>query len=368
MNVSPCISRPSQFFSFENFTIGPYRKAKEHYNLFIETVLFSEAPFGNKAFQGIKHLALGILFSIPLVNIIAIIGCAILSKNSEATINETDMNYSSAPKSQNGTLQRPLLSSTLQNIQESSHSDIGNAPQKIQESFLFLSELSNQLDLNNFSLSLSHIYRFHTIHHHITRLSKFFGEQGVDQGLWFAYLKSLESAQFIYPNQTVHALKLGKEREIFENPNRRYHLEVTVPKSLNHKELEDVTAIENESFSDPHPAHYIQAFAQSPRSTIILAKHEGSVVGVLMYKDGTVTSVARRAEAVMGIGMVLFNKLNDELVHSPLPSIDLLVRPSNTAAINLYQRVGFTVRATHPNYYSYPREDAWVMSCVLATT
>lgn len=367
MNISPCISKPSSFLSVEDFTIGPYLKAKEYYDLFIEIVWFSEAHITEKALKGIKHLSLGILFSIPLVNIIATIGFAILSKSYEPTVYKNGLECSlekeAAPKSESDALQRPLLSSLLQNIQESSHLDLDNVSQKIRESFLFLTELSSQLDLNHYSLSLSHAYIFHSIHSHLTRLSKFFGEQGVEQELWFKFLESLESARFVYPNHTLHALDLNKERKIYNHPTIRYQLELTTPKSLDRKELAEVASIEMESFTVPLSSRCIREFVQSPRSKIILAKHESAVVGVLMYKDGTITSLARRADAVMGVGLALFKKLKEELAQTPPKSLELQVRASNAAAINLYEQVGFSFRETLPNYYSYPREDAWLMSC-----
>jgi len=39
----------------------------------------------------------------------------------------------------------------------------------------------------------------------------------------------------------------------------------------------------------------------------------------------------------------------------------LEVRPSNTAAVTLYKKLGFAEIGRRPNFYSFPREDALLM-------
>jgi ribosomal-protein-alanine N-acetyltransferase len=48
-----------------------------------------------------------------------------------------------------------------------------------------------------------------------------------------------------------------------------------------------------------------------------------------------------------------------------LISIYLEVRKSNTPAIRLYKKHGFTVAGHRRKYYSYPTEDAVVMSLII---
>lgn len=42
-------------------------------------------------------------------------------------------------------------------------------------------------------------------------------------------------------------------------------------------------------------------------------------------------------------------------------SVLIEVRPSNTPAVALYQKLGFVLIGRRPNYYSDSKEDAWVM-------
>ena len=41
--------------------------------------------------------------------------------------------------------------------------------------------------------------------------------------------------------------------------------------------------------------------------------------------------------------------------------LTLEVRVSNDPAIALYEKLGFQVLGRRPNYYSHPKEDAWIM-------
>ena len=52
----------------------------------------------------------------------------------------------------------------------------------------------------------------------------------------------------------------------------------------------------------------------------------------------------------------------DFAVGSHLAFLTLEVRPTNTAAIALYQRFGFTEAGRRKNYYDLPKEDALILT------
>ena len=62
-----------------------------------------------------------------------------------------------------------------------------------------------------------------------------------------------------------------------------------------------------------------------------------------------------------GIGEGLMIALVDALRDKGMESLTLEVRASNSPAIALYDRLGFTEVGRRPNYYTDPREDALIM-------
>lgn len=354
-------------FSGEDFTHGPYLKAKEHYDLFVEHVWESKASLSEKALKSIKHLSIGILFSIPIINIIAMIGYAILSKHCEPVIHVNGLavpsNTVASPLSRKSVSDRDSLSDQWDAIKEMIRDSLKKDMPKVVKSLGYVTTLLSDIELEDHSLMLTHPSDFHEIHTHLTRITKALTFTDVDKVLWFNLLHNLETVRFHYPNHTVHLLDLTRERFIFDHPTHHYTLDLSAPESLSSQELAEVSAIEKESFSSPLSSRAIRNLVRKPESKIILAKLNEKVVGVLTYMDGTITSVARQADAVMGIGMALFKKLNEELAESPPVFFKLQVRKSNAAAIGLYERIGFTAQRTLSNYYSYPKEDGWLMTC-----
>jgi ribosomal-protein-alanine N-acetyltransferase len=54
-------------------------------------------------------------------------------------------------------------------------------------------------------------------------------------------------------------------------------------------------------------------------------------------------------------------KVFEECTKRGIVFISLEVRESNVPAISLYQSLGFTIEGTRKNFYSNPRENAFVM-------
>jgi len=63
-----------------------------------------------------------------------------------------------------------------------------------------------------------------------------------------------------------------------------------------------------------------------------------------------------------GIGRWLLNECMREEAEKGIAQILLEVRPSNTPALAMYNRMGFWQIGKRPNYYPDTREDALVLS------
>ena len=61
-----------------------------------------------------------------------------------------------------------------------------------------------------------------------------------------------------------------------------------------------------------------------------------------------------------GLGERLIHSLCAQLSQRGAQSVLLEVRVSNTPAIKLYEKLGFTVVGRRPNYYFHPKEDALI--------
>lgn len=128
-----------------------------------------------------------------------------------------------------------------------------------------------------------------------------------------------------------------------------------------------IIAIENACFSDPWEDENFQRIAESPEGNCRVAEQDGRVVGY--WIGSRIDDEAELANLAVdpelhhkGIGRLL---LEDFLVHVGAPqgtTIFLEVRASNTPAIQLYRRYGFTDLARRKGYYQHPEEDALVMA------
>ena len=138
--------------------------------------------------------------------------------------------------------------------------------------------------------------------------------------------------------------------------------------------LEDVAAvhaIERLSFRTPWPAY---AFEQELRGNrlarYVVARAGDRVVGFagiwLMVDDAHVTTFGVHPDwRRQGIGRQLLLNVAELSVAIGARRMTLEVRPSNEAAMALYQAFGFEVAGRRPRYYTDDGEDALVMTTPL---
>ena len=84
----------------------------------------------------------------------------------------------------------------------------------------------------------------------------------------------------------------------------------------------------------------------------------------IAFEEGEVTNVAVSPEyRKQGVGNELVTAIQAIGREHDLERIILEVRVSNTNAISLYKRNGFTELGIRKNFYEKPTEDAYIMAC-----
>jgi [ribosomal protein S18]-alanine N-acetyltransferase len=136
---------------------------------------------------------------------------------------------------------------------------------------------------------------------------------------------------------------------------------------LEAEHLDDVEAIERESYPTPWSRSMFDAELRKPSSLALGAFSEGGVlVGyafVSRYVDAWhVMNVAvAHAYRRRGIAVALLERLFEVTATDPRRGYTLEVRVSNTGAIALYEQLGFEARGVRRGYYTDNREDALIM-------
>lgn len=136
------------------------------------------------------------------------------------------------------------------------------------------------------------------------------------------------------------------------------------------EDAKEIFAIEMDCFSVPWSLDSIEAelMNQEKKLYYVIEDTEG-VVGYagawLVYDEGQITNIAIRPSARrQGFGATLTRALIEECFKRGMHEIFLEVRISNLSALSLYRQLGFTVKGMRKNYYSEPKEDAYIMSLI----
>jgi [ribosomal protein S18]-alanine N-acetyltransferase len=134
------------------------------------------------------------------------------------------------------------------------------------------------------------------------------------------------------------------------------------------RDLDGVLAVEAESFTNPW-TRQMYAWELQNRSVshiYVVRTAAEPVVGFcafwLVVDEIHINNLALRpAFRGHGIGTMLLRRVLTEARRLGARRATLEVRASNTGARRLYERMGFYVAATRPNYYSNPVEDALIL-------
>ena len=142
---------------------------------------------------------------------------------------------------------------------------------------------------------------------------------------------------------------------------------------MKENDLPAVRTIEALSFSNPwSDSTFLGEIQNTPVSfpLVVVQKPSDKVIGYMIYwhirEDVQVNNIAVHPDfRGKGIGEALMRHVIDKVRKNGATFMTLEVRPSNAAAVTLYQKLGFEILGTRKNYYTNPDEDAYLMGLVL---
>jgi len=133
-------------------------------------------------------------------------------------------------------------------------------------------------------------------------------------------------------------------------------------------DLDAVAALEAKSFSNPWTRDMLaRELAQSDVARVYVLRRPDAtvaafcacwVIGDELHINTIAVDGAHRRE---GLATRLLRFVFAEVAAAKVRSVTLEVRRSNTAALGLYERLGFRIEGVRPNYYVHPDEDALIL-------
>ena len=139
-----------------------------------------------------------------------------------------------------------------------------------------------------------------------------------------------------------------------------------VPMNADH--LDELERLERICFSRPWSKRMLGEELENQCAAFLVAEDEsGKVLGyaglLVMMDEGYITNVAVFPEYRRhGIGAAIIEVFMNFARGNDLAFLTLEVRPSNTAAIALYEGFGFEEVGRRKNYYDLPKEDALILT------
>lgn len=141
-----------------------------------------------------------------------------------------------------------------------------------------------------------------------------------------------------------------------------------VIRKLKAEDIEEVSRIEEETFSMPWSPKAFAALVDAPGSLYLVAEADGKVAGCCgvtnICQDGDIGNVVVAKQfRNLGIGQAMMKELLKQGREMGICDFTLEVRVSNASAIHVYEKLGFVSEGIRPNFYEKPCEDAMIMWC-----
>ncbi len=139
-----------------------------------------------------------------------------------------------------------------------------------------------------------------------------------------------------------------------------------VIRKMTEADLDQVLAIENETFSDPWSKDDFRNSLLDDKNDYLVVDIDGKIAGYCGFwgvlEEGDIFNVAVKKEyRRQHIGETMLKALLEIGLSRGITSFTLEVRCSNEPAIRLYETLGFTSAGIRKDFYSKPKEDAVIM-------
>jgi ribosomal-protein-alanine N-acetyltransferase len=140
-----------------------------------------------------------------------------------------------------------------------------------------------------------------------------------------------------------------------------------VERTLSDADVDEIVAIEAATFSNPWTRPmYVRELQNPDVSFLYVLRIDQRIAGFcsfwLVLDEIHINNLAvRREYQGQGLGTVLLKEVLQAGASRGAERATLEVRRSNAPARRLYERLGFEVAATRPNYYVSPAEDALIL-------
>ena len=143
-------------------------------------------------------------------------------------------------------------------------------------------------------------------------------------------------------------------------------MELTI-KEMTAQDIPQLAGLERLCFSTPWSENSLKAELQKEDAVFLVARQGITLAGYAgmncVLDEGYVDNVAVHPDfRRLGIGRALVQALLSEAQNRNLAFLTLEVRPSNLAAVALYQSLGFAQVGRRKGFYSQPSEDGLMMT------
>lgn len=130
--------------------------------------------------------------------------------------------------------------------------------------------------------------------------------------------------------------------------------------------MPQIAQLETICFSDPWSENSIAQELTNPLSSWLVAVEDDKVAGYIgsqtVVGETDMMNVAVHPDfRRRGVAQELIQSLVEVLKTRQSHCLTLEVRASNTPAINLYEKLGFSQVGKRPGYYRKPKEDALIL-------